>query len=179
MTDLVKIIKQIIKEEKTSKNGILLEAPEGTRNMRKKPVDRDKSTVIDPNLYKTGSGSETNSDDDSDVFTNTPPEDSPQSASNRDFRPGFNLYHGVVVEVFSQLHQQEGPTNDIIRKVTEWALQQLNNGDTAGVFQGSSGVSPQQLAMVIQKSMQVIVNHIAKEAEREAIENDIFNVADM
>lgn len=96
-----------------------------------------------------------------------------------DLRPGFNLYHGVVSEVFTQLHQPDGtPVGEVVKKVTQWALMRLKNGDSEGVFQGAPQVSPQEVAAIVQKSMQIIVHEIAQEATKAVDEKYGFEGAD-
>jgi hypothetical protein len=190
---LIKEIKKIIQEERKQRTG-LLAIPlneQGTVSMRQKrqpdeeptqaapPPVMTKSghdTAVDPTVVEPNAG-ETDIDADAqDTNRDTPPE------RIRDLRPGFNLYHGVMTQVFTQLQSMGDETQggEIVKRVTQWALQQLGHDeDTQRVFQSSSQpVSPQVMSAIVQKAMLIILNHVSKEAEREAIENDVFDMAD-
>lgn len=172
-------IKKIIKEEK-NKNGILLEA--GTRILTKneRPPEHSipahsKATVIKDKTMVDPDGYETEREPDTQVDSDKPS----RQLSKKDIRPGFNLYHGVMTQAFTELQSMtEDGAGEIVRKVTQWAL--MKSGESLDVFQGEnkSDISPQLMATIIQKSMLVILNHVASEASKEATEAESFSVAD-
>jgi hypothetical protein len=191
---LIKEIKKIIQEERKQRTGLLaIPLNEETVSMRpkKQPVpDNDQTqvvpppvmtksghdTAVDPTIVEPNAG-ETDIDGDAQDTQRDGPAD-----RVRDLRPGFNLYHGVMTQVFTQLQSMGDETQggEIVKRVTQWALQQLGHDeDTQRVFQSSSQpVSPQVMSAIVQKAMLIILNHVSKEAEREAIENDVFDMAD-
>src|SRR3990167_2668708 len=138
MTDLIDTLKTLITEEKKNKS-FLLKVPlneAGTKNMRQ-PV-----TKVDVPPQMTRSGHDTkvdpttvdSVDDNPDVDSVDYPSGEPDT---RDLRPGFNLYHGTVQQTFTQIQsmQDDSEGGQIVRKVTQWALQQMGHDeDTQRVF---------------------------------------------
>lgn len=180
-------IKQIIKEQQKdvllSKPSLLKE--DGTSSMRppSSPTRPPKTKVITPSAKDKMQRSPTVANPN---FSDT--EDTVVSGPDRlnDIRPGFNLYHGVMTEVFTQIQSMsdlgEGNAGEIVKKVTQWALLQIGQDeDTQRVFQSSnnnSQMTPQMMSAIVQKAMLIILNHVAKQAQARAADLDAFDVAD-
>lgn len=199
--NILKEIKSIIKEEQKRKT-ILLEEPtrpgrpsvfddddgeeqEVTKNGRA-PVPttkHDAETVIGKQNAKTAAnnpGTKT-APNKTPNGTQVLPDTQPKPTVEKDFRPGFNLYHGVASQAFSELQSMsEDGAGDIARKVTQWALQKVgSNEDTEAVFQSNGGnnqqpIAPQDMLAIVQKAMLIILNHVSKEADGQVRDKGSF-----
>ncbi len=154
-------IKKIIQEEVSKrKTSILLEEPGQTK------VERPASkTVQTPSI---GSQEPTK--------VSAPPQISkePEQKQQKDLRPGFNLYHGILTQAFTEAQSMSGETASLIQKLSKVALEQLGDEETDSVFQSNR---PKEITSIVQKAFLVALNHVAKVAEAESIDKDVYRVA--
>ena len=149
-------IKNAIQEQR--KRTMLLEGPdttpgEPTKIVRQQPrVNRDP-----PNPQQ--------------VQQNVPP----QQTQQKDIRGGFNLYHGLVVNLFSQAQSMTAEGGDMVKKLTAYAMQEIGQDEqTAGVFQSSQTIEPKIMATIVQKAVLVALNQVAKTAAEKANDLEAF-----
>jgi len=197
--DLLEEIRNIIREHNKKPPMILSEV--GTQPLSKATVPgfkrKSPSEEEEPsNVFQGGE------DDDSDVFSSSdlkagnPSSQSGQSqnssmgsdiqkkvndAKAAGLKQGFNIYHGIMGQVFTEIHSMaEGGGGDVVKKMTQWALQHLGHDqETQDVFAtNNQPLQPQQMAQIVQKAMLIVLNYVAKEAEKQSEEKHIFAVAD-
>lgn len=182
--DVLKEIKKIIKEEKTK---ILLEAPEGIRSERPGRVNKgpvspdDEEDILGGNDLKAGNPSSQPEPSPEDMARAKASIHQQTGLEQKGIKRGFTLYHGIVSQTFTEVHAMQGENagSEVIKKVTQWALDHIQeNDETGGVFaSNNTTVTPQQIAEIVQKSMIVILNLIGQEAEKVATEKKIYNQA--
>lgn len=165
MSKEVDAITKIIKEE-LAKKKILLEEPQPQQHTK----------VGTPNAMAKRNHTSIYDDDDGN---DTPPHvQTKSSMSNKDYKPGFTLYHGIVNSAFLEGKSLNGEAGIMIQKLTKNTLDQLasNTESDGDVFQ-SSQIAPKLLLSIIQKVFLLTLNHVGQLADEEAAEKKIYSIA--
>jgi len=179
--DIIKEIRSIIKENKKKPPMFLVEVgtmpTDDTQLGRKRPASLQQANPNPPEDDDPLSGVQASpiSQSQQSSMTEKPPQ------TNQNLKAGFNLYHGIVSQIFTQIQSMSdlGEGGQVVKKVTQWALEHLGHDeDTQNVFATNhQPIQPQQMAAIVQKSMLIALNLIAKEAEKIAEEKHIYSVA--
>ena len=170
MSALINEIRQMIRE---ARSGLNLREVESTSVIRKTtpPVrsTKQQQQATDPTRIRSSSTSDI---EQTGNFSHNPS----QSKPPKDFQPGFNLYHGIVITAFSDAKNMQGDTGEVVKWLTQYTLQEMASEKeaTGDVFETNQ---PRMIAAIMQKAVMVVLEHISKIADAKSSDMEIFKMA--